>query len=55
MGVPVEWMREWIGHERLPSGWRATHVQGLFDVVKRARSIRDAMDQQRKENEKSKL
>ncbi|KAG6815764.1 hypothetical protein H0H87_011548 [Tephrocybe sp. NHM501043] len=47
IGVPVEWMREWIGHERLPMDWRPTHVQGLLDVVKRAKSIRAAMDAQR--------
>jgi len=61
-GVPIEWMREWIGHERFPSDWKATHVQGLFDVIKRSKAIRDSMAQQRKEssqdsfaNEKSKF
>ncbi|KAF5371521.1 hypothetical protein D9615_009638 [Tricholomella constricta] len=48
VGVPVEWMREWIGHERLPKDWKPTHIQGLLDVVKRAKSIRKAMDEQRK-------
>ena len=64
VGVPVEWMREWIGHERFPSDWKPTHVQGLFDVIKHSKAIRDAMTLQRKEqahdrdvsaNEKSKL
>jgi len=54
VGVPVEWIREWIGHERLPSGWKATHVQGLLDVVKRAKAIRSSMDQQRKEQSQDK-
>jgi hypothetical protein len=49
VGVPVEWVREWLGQERLPSDWKATHVQGLFDVVRRAKAIRSSMDQQRKE------
>lgn len=49
VGVPVEWMREWMGSERLPSDWKPTHVQGLFDVVKRAKAIRSAMEQQQKE------
>jgi hypothetical protein len=49
VGVPVEWLREWLVRERLPSDWKATHVQGLFDVVKRAKAIRTSMDQQRKE------
>lgn len=45
VGVPVEWMREWIGRERLPKGWKATHVQGLFDVIKRSKDIRSSMVQ----------
>lgn len=48
VGIPVEWMREWIGHERLPEGWKPDHVQGLFDVVKRSAAIRDAMKSLRK-------
>jgi hypothetical protein len=47
IGVPVEWMREWIGHERFPRAWKATHTQGLLDVVKRSKAIRKAMDEQR--------
>ncbi|KAG5634623.1 hypothetical protein H0H81_001363 [Sphagnurus paluster] len=47
-GVPVEWMREWIEHERLPKDWKPTHVQGLFDVVHRSKAIRTAMDELRK-------
>ena len=54
-GVPVEWMREWIGHERFPSDWKATHVQGLFDVIKRSKAIRDSMAQQRKEQSRDSL
>ncbi|KAG6816252.1 hypothetical protein H0H87_007417 [Tephrocybe sp. NHM501043] len=57
IGVPVEWMRQWIGHERMPVGWKPTHVQGLLDVVKRSKSIRTAMHAQRAlgGGEKSKL
>ncbi|KAG6909223.1 hypothetical protein DXG01_001530, partial [Tephrocybe rancida] len=57
VGIPVEWMREWIGYERLPKDWTPTHVQGLFDVVKRSFSIHRAMDAQRalEASEKSKL
>ncbi|KAG6848821.1 hypothetical protein H0H93_013732 [Arthromyces matolae] len=43
VGVPVEWLREWIGHERLPKDWKPTHVEGFFDVVKRAKAILVAM------------
>ena len=48
VGVPVEWMREWISEERMPTGWKPTHVQGLLDTVKRSKAIRTAMDEQRK-------
>jgi len=47
VGIPVEWMREWIGHERLPEGWKPDHVQGLFDVVARSKAIRQSMDAMR--------
>ena len=47
VGIPVEWMREWIHEERLPTGWKPTHVQGLLDTVKRSKAIRTAMEQQR--------
>ncbi|GLB33157.1 putative peroxidase, family 2 [Lyophyllum shimeji] len=47
-GVPVEWVREWIGHERLPKDWKPTHVQGFRDVVRRSAAIRKAMEEQRK-------
>lgn len=43
VGVPVGWMRDWIGHERLPEGWMPDHVQGFFDVVNRSKTIRGAM------------
>ncbi|KAG6877716.1 hypothetical protein C0993_004653 [Termitomyces sp. T159_Od127] len=45
VGVPVEWLREWIGYERLPTGWKPTHVQGFFDVVSRSKAIRTSMQE----------
>jgi len=48
VGVPVEWMREWISRERLPTDWKPTHAQGLLDTVKRSKAIRTAMEEQRK-------
>ncbi|KAG6896484.1 hypothetical protein C0992_007976 [Termitomyces sp. T32_za158] len=51
IGAPVEWLREWIGYERLPTGWRPSHVQGLFDVVSRSKAIRTAMEVFQKEEE----
>lgn len=47
-GIPVQWMRDWIGQERLPSGWVPTHVQSLLDVVRRSKSIRQSMIDQRR-------
>ncbi|KAG6832014.1 hypothetical protein H0H92_006050 [Tricholoma furcatifolium] len=44
VGVPAQWLREWIGSERLPSDWKATHTQGLLDVVRRAKEIRAGME-----------
>lgn len=47
-GVPVEQVREWIGEERLPTGWQPTHVLGLIKTVGLAKAIRNAMQEQRK-------
>ncbi|KAG6890481.1 hypothetical protein C0992_001149 [Termitomyces sp. T32_za158] len=57
IGVPVEWMRQWFSEERLPEEWKGPdHEQGLFDVIRRARAIRLAMDAIRERgSEKSKL
>lgn len=51
VGIPANWLRTWIEEERLPEKFRFTHVQGLFDVVKRAKMIRTAMDQIRKDED----
>ncbi|KAF9040868.1 Chloroperoxidase [Panaeolus papilionaceus] len=48
VGAPGEWIRRWLGEERLPEGWKPTHVQGFFDVVKRAKSIKLAAEEYRK-------
>ncbi|KAF9447324.1 hypothetical protein P691DRAFT_802600 [Macrolepiota fuliginosa MF-IS2] len=47
VGVPSEWLQRWIGHEKLPEGWKPTHKQGLLDTVKRAKAIRAAMEEMR--------
>ncbi|KAF9523209.1 hypothetical protein CPB83DRAFT_739731, partial [Crepidotus variabilis] len=52
-GVPVEWMKRWIGEERLPEGWKPTHVQGIFDVIKRNKSILAAIEKLRAEEAKA--
>ncbi|KAJ7736150.1 Chloroperoxidase [Mycena metata] len=42
-GVPLPWMRTWLGTERLPEGWSPDHVQTLRDVVKRSGAMRAEM------------
>jgi len=48
VGVPVEWMRQLFGQERMPIGWQPTHTQGLLDTIKRSRALRAAMEELRK-------
>jgi hypothetical protein len=43
-GIPAEWMKRWIGEERMPDGWKPDHAQGLINTVGRSKSIRKAMD-----------
>ena len=52
-GVPVEYLKQWIGEERLPDGWKPDHTQGILDVIKRSSQIRNAMNQMRKAQLKS--
>lgn len=47
-GVPVEWVREWMGEERFPTGWQPTHVQGLIQSIKRTKAVRKAMEEVKK-------
>lgn len=49
VGIPVDYLKRWIGEERLPDGWKPDHTQGLFNVVKRSSEIRSAMARIRKE------
>ncbi|KAJ7469779.1 Chloroperoxidase [Mycena galericulata] len=42
-GIPLPWMRTWLGEERLPEGWRPDHVQTLRDVVNRSGAMRAEM------------
>lgn len=48
-GIPMEYLKRWISEERMPDGWRPDHVQGLMDVVKRAKGIKKAVEQLRKD------
>jgi len=54
VGIPVEWMREWIGEEKLPTGWKPTRCQGLLNTVKRSKAIKQAMEDQRQAEAKGK-
>lgn len=47
VGIPAEWMRRWIGHEKLPDDWKPTHKQGLLDTIQRSKAIRTAMEEMR--------
>jgi hypothetical protein len=48
-GIPVGWLREWLGEERLPMGgsWRPDHKVGLAVVVRQAREMKLAMRRMR--------
>ncbi|EKM76068.1 hypothetical protein AGABI1DRAFT_79044 [Agaricus bisporus var. burnettii JB137-S8] len=49
VGVPVDWMKRWLGHERLPDGWRPDHTEGLLDVIRRAKEMRAVMERMQEE------
>jgi len=53
VGIPVDYIKRWIGEEKLPDGWKPDHTQGLLDVIRRSKDIRLAMDQIRKEESTS--
>ncbi|KAK0490257.1 hypothetical protein IW261DRAFT_1412828 [Armillaria novae-zelandiae] len=39
-GVPLPWLLEWLGKEKLPEGWSPKHQQTLSDTVARSKGIR---------------
>lgn len=53
-GIPAEWMKRWIGEERMPENWKPTHVVGIFDVIRRNSAIKNAVDKLRAEQEAAK-
>ncbi|KII91040.1 hypothetical protein PLICRDRAFT_554795 [Plicaturopsis crispa FD-325 SS-3] len=47
VGIPVEWLREWIAENRLPAEWLAQEKKektGLIATVMRSRAIRNEMN-----------
>ena len=32
VGIPMDYLKWWIGEERLPDGWKLGHTLGLLDV-----------------------
>ena len=52
VGIPVDYLKRWIGEERLPDGWKPDHTQGLLDVIKRSSMIRDAMNKMKESSKK---
>jgi len=50
-GVPLDMLREWLTDERLPTGWRPTHTQGLLQTLHSAWKIRKLMEKFRDEED----
>ena len=48
-GIPVEYMRSWIGHERLPEGWKPDHAEGLLAVMRREKALAATIERLRSE------
>lgn len=42
-GIPVDVLREWFHHERLPDGWQPYHTLSLTNVMEMATVLRQAM------------
>ncbi|KAG1836242.1 Chloroperoxidase [Suillus subalutaceus] len=42
-GVNISALHEWMQHERLPTGWRPDHTQGLYQTYKMAKYVRERM------------
>lgn len=40
LGAPIAYLLNWLVQERLPEGWKPTHVQGLLNVMKRSRQMK---------------
>jgi hypothetical protein len=47
-GAPVEWIRRWLGEERLPDGWRPTQTFGLAGTRERNKMIKASAEAIRK-------
>ncbi|EIM88703.1 Cloroperoxidase [Stereum hirsutum FP-91666 SS1] len=43
-GIPMGTLKQWMLEERLPEGWKPTHIQGLLNTVAKAREIKGAME-----------
>ncbi|KAJ2915988.1 heme-thiolate peroxidase, partial [Candolleomyces efflorescens] len=48
-GTRMDWLKLWLGEEKLPEGWRPTKKVGMFETMKRAKGIRTAAEAIRKE------
>lgn len=42
-GIPVELLRTWFSDERLPDGWKPSHIQGLSETMETSTELRNAM------------
>jgi len=50
-GVPIERMRYWFEHERLPPGWEPYHTTTLLETISTINRLRSAMSAMKKEAE----
>lgn len=48
-GTRMDWLKLWLGEEKLPEGWRPAKKVGMFETMKRAKGIRLAVEAIRKE------
>ncbi|KAJ2927825.1 heme-thiolate peroxidase, partial [Candolleomyces eurysporus] len=43
-GTRMDWLKVWLGEEKLPEGWRPTKQVGMFETMKRAKGIKLASE-----------
>ncbi|KAG1764604.1 Chloroperoxidase [Suillus placidus] len=42
-GVNISSLHEWMRYERMPTGWKPDHTQGLYQTYKMAKFVRERM------------
>ncbi|EAU82400.2 hypothetical protein CC1G_06710 [Coprinopsis cinerea okayama7 len=49
VGSPIEWIKRWLGEERLPDGWKPDREVGFVATNTRNKAIQKAMEEIRKQ------